>query len=86
MEANQVFSAISPMEEVISDQCQVELGENQDVRPITKVAVLEINEANEIRNSGTLSGALRNSGNHERKELKLKQELVKERKAMGGMQ
>ena len=48
-EENQVLSATGIMEEVILDQCQVELKENQDVDTITEAAVSEVNETSQIR-------------------------------------
>ena len=44
-----VLAAMPLFEEVISDQCQVELTGNQDVNLITEGAVLKMGEANEIR-------------------------------------
>ena len=43
-------AALVLMEEVILDQPQLKLKGNQDVGPITYVAVLKINETGEIRN------------------------------------
>ena len=37
------------MEDIIADQCQVKPKENQDGGSVTEVAVLKVNEANEIR-------------------------------------
>ena len=43
-----VLAALALLGEVILDQCQLKLKENQDVGSIAEVAVLKINEANEI--------------------------------------
>ena len=48
-EEKQVLAALAHMEELISDQRQLEFKENQDACPITEVEVLNVNETKEIR-------------------------------------
>ena len=49
VEEQQVLAALALLGEAVSDQCQLELKENKAVDLITESAVLEINEANKIR-------------------------------------
>ena len=48
-EEKQVLPALSLMDELISDHCQLGFKENQDAGPITEAAVLKVNESNKIR-------------------------------------
>ena len=48
-EEREVLSAMALTEELISDLRQLKFKANRDVRSITEVAVLKVNESNEIR-------------------------------------